>query len=59
VGICLFVGDAAFGDPGVYGYCEGERVTYLIRLPAGKVAKVCNGRGDVENLIKEGKNARG
>jgi hypothetical protein len=26
------------------------------RLPAGKVAKVYNGRGDVENRIKEGKN---
>ncbi|MBI5569051.1 MAG: IS1380 family transposase [Desulfomonile tiedjei] len=119
-------GDAAFADPGVYGYCEGERVTYFIRLPAnavlnrlidpyltrpvgsppksgiqirlvdlryqaqtwdkerrvvvkiewhdgelfprigfivtnsklpaGKVVKVYNGRGDVENRIKEGKN---
>ena len=33
---------------------------YLIvtnsRLPAGKVVKVYNGRGDVENRIKEGKN---
>ena len=26
------------------------------RLPAGKVIKVYNGRGDVENRIKEGKN---
>jgi hypothetical protein len=26
------------------------------RLPAGKVVKVYNGRGDVENRIKEGKN---
>jgi len=26
------------------------------RLPAGKVTKVYNGRGDVENRIKEGKN---
>jgi hypothetical protein len=119
-------GDAAFADPGVYAYCEGERVTYFIRLPAnavlnrliepyltrpvgrppkrgiqirlvdlryqaktwdrerrvvakiewhdgelfprigfivtnsklpaGKVVKVYNGRGDVENRIKEGKN---
>jgi len=119
-------GDAAFAAPGVYEYCEGERVTYFIRLaanavlnrlidphltrpvgrppksgiqirlvdfryqaqtwdrerrvvakiewhegelfprigfivtnsklPAGKVVKVYNGRGDVENRIKEGKN---
>ncbi|MGO9121369.1 MAG: IS1380 family transposase [Desulfomonilaceae bacterium] len=119
-------GDAAFADPGVYEYCEGERVTYFIRLPAsavlnrlidpyltrpvgrppksgvqvrlvdlcyqartwdrerrvvakiewhdgelfpkigfvvtnsklpaGKVVKAYNGRGDVENRIKEGKN---
>jgi hypothetical protein len=119
-------GDAAFADPEVYEYCEGERVTYFIRLPAnavlnrlidpyltrpvgrppksgiqirlvdlryraqtwdkerrvvakiewhdgelfprigfivtnsklpaGKVVKVYNGRGDVENRIKEGKN---
>jgi len=27
------------------------------RLPAGKVVKVYNGRGDVENRIEEGKNA--
>jgi hypothetical protein len=27
------------------------------RLPAGKVVKVYNGRGDVENRIKEGKNS--
>ena len=26
------------------------------KLPAGKVVKVYNGRGDVENRIKEGKN---
>lgn len=26
------------------------------RLPAGKVVKVYNGRGDVENRIKDGKN---
>jgi len=119
-------GDAAFAGPEVYEYCEGERVTYFIRLPAnavlnrlidpyltrpvgrppksgiqirlvdfryqaqtwdrerrvvakiewhagelfpsigfivtnsrlpaGKVVKVYNGRGDVENRIKEGKN---
>jgi len=119
-------GDAAFADPEVYEYCERERVTYFIRLPAnavlnrlidpyltrpvgrppksgiqirlvdlryqaetwgrerrvvakiewhdgelfprigfivtnsmlrgGKVVKVYNGRGDVENRIKEGKN---
>ena len=119
-------GDAAFAQPGVYEYCEDERVTYFIRLstnaalnrlidpyltrpagrppksgiqirlvdlryraqtwdrerrvvakiewhdgelfprigfivtnsklPAGKVVKVYNGRGDVENRIKEGKN---
>ncbi len=118
--------DAAFANPEVYEYCEGERVTYFIRLPAnavlkrlidpyltrpvgrppksgiqirlvdlryqaqtwdrerrvvgkiewhdgelfprigfivtnsrlpaGKVVKVYNGRGDVENRIKEGKN---
>ncbi|MGO9567538.1 MAG: IS1380 family transposase [Desulfomonilaceae bacterium] len=122
-----FRGDAAFAQPEVYEYCEGERVTYFIRLsanavlnrligpyltrpvgrppksgiqirlvdlryqaktwdrerrvvakiewhdgelfprigfivtnsklPAGKVVKVYNGRGDVENRIKEGKNA--
>jgi hypothetical protein len=119
-------GDAAFAQPEVYEYCEGERVTYFIRLPAnavlnslmepyltlpvgrppksgiqiklvdlryraqtwdkeprvvakiewhegelfprigfivtnsklpaGKVVNVYNGRGDVENRIKEGKN---
>jgi hypothetical protein len=119
-------GDAAFAAPEIYEYCEGERVTYFIRLPAnavlnrlidphltrpvgrppksgiqirlvdfryqaqtwdrerrvvakiewhegelfprigfivtnsklpaGKVVKVYNGRGDVENRIKEGKN---
>jgi hypothetical protein len=119
-------GDAAFAAPEVYEYCERERVTYFIRLPAnallnrlidphltrpvgrppksgiqirlvdfryqaqtwdrerrvvakiewhegelfprigfivtnsrlpaGKVVKVYNGRGDVENRIKEGKN---
>ncbi|MBM4328811.1 MAG: IS1380 family transposase, partial [Deltaproteobacteria bacterium] len=119
-------GDAAFAQPQMYEYCEGERVTYFIRLPAnavlnrlidpyltrpvgrppkdgiqvklvdlryqaqtwdrerrvvakiewhdgelfprigfivtnsrltaGKVIKVYNGRGDVENRIKEGKN---
>ena len=119
-------GDAAFAQPEVYEYCEGERVTYFIRLPANavlnrlidpylthpvgrppksgvqirlvdlryqaqtwdkdrrvvakiewhegelfprigyivtnsrlpgtKVVKVYNGRGDVENRIKEGKN---
>jgi hypothetical protein len=26
------------------------------RLPAGKVVKVYNGRAEIENLIKEGKN---
>jgi len=26
------------------------------KLPAGKVLKVCNGRGDVEKRIEEGKN---
>jgi hypothetical protein len=119
-------GDAAFAAPEFYEYCEGEGVTYFIRLPAnavlnrlidpylsrpvgrppksgiqirvvdlryraqtwdrerrvvakiewhdgelfprigfivtnsrltgGKVVKVYNGRGDVENRIKEGKN---
>ena len=119
-------GDAAFAQPEVYEYCERERITYFIRLPAnqvlhrmidahltrpvgrppksgiqiklvdfryqaktwdrarrviakiewhagelfprigfivtnsrlsaGKVVKVYNGRGDVENRIKEGKN---
>jgi len=119
-------GDAAFAQPEVYEYCEGERVTYFItlpanavlnrlidayltrpvgrgpksgvqvklvdlryraqtwdkerrvvakiewhdgelfprigfivtnsKLPAGKVVKAYNGRGDVENRIKEGKN---
>jgi len=119
-------GDAAFAQPEVYEYSEGERITYFIRLPsnqvlnraidshltrpvgrppksgiqvklvdfryqaktwdrarrviakiewhagelfprigfivtnsklsAGKVVKVYNGRGDVENRIKEGKN---
>ncbi|MEJ2719170.1 MAG: IS1380 family transposase [Deltaproteobacteria bacterium] len=119
-------GDAAFAQPEVYEYCEGEGVTYFIRLPAyavlnsliepyltrpvgrppkigiqiklvdlryraqtwdkergvvakiewhegelfprigfivtnsklpaGKVVNVSNGRGDVENRIKEGKN---
>ncbi len=119
-------GDAAFAQPEVYEYCEGERVTYFItlpanavlnsliepyltrpvgrppksgiqiklvdlryraqtwdkerrvvakiewhdgelfprigfivtnsKLPAGKVVNVYNGRGDVENRSKEGKN---
>ena len=41
---------------------DGElfpRVGFIVtnsKLPAGKVVKVCNGRGDVENRIKEGKN---
>jgi hypothetical protein len=30
-------GDAAFAQPQVYEYCEGERVTYFIRLPANAV----------------------
>ena len=30
-------GDAAFADPEVYAHCEGERVTYFIRLPADAV----------------------
>ncbi len=30
-------GDAAFVDPQVYRYCESERVTYFIRLPANAV----------------------
>ena len=30
-------GDAAFAHPQVYEYCEGERVTYFIRLPANAV----------------------
>lgn len=121
-----FRGDAAFAKPEIYNYCEEERITYFIRLPAndnldklvaphlnrrvgrppksgiqvkvvdlqyqakswskprrvvakiewhrgelfprvnfvvtnsrlfaGKVVKVYNGRGDVENRIKEGKN---
>jgi hypothetical protein len=29
--------DAAFAAPDVYEYCEGERVTYFIRLPANAV----------------------
>ena len=35
------------------------RIGFVItnsRLPAGKVTKVYNGRGDVKNRIKEGKN---
>jgi hypothetical protein len=42
---------------------DGElfpRVGFIVtnsKLPAGKVIKVCNGRGDVENRIKEGKSA--
>lgn len=121
-----FRGDAAFAKPEIYEYCEEQRITYFIRLPAnenlgkqvaphlsrpvgrppksgiqvklvdlhyqakswsrprrvvakiewhrgelfprigfvvtnsrlpaGKVNKVYNGRGDVENRIKEGKN---
>ncbi len=121
-----FRGDAAFAKPEIYEYCEEQRITYFIRLPAngnlmsligshlnrpvgqppqsgiqvrivdlhyqakswsrprrvvakiewhkgelfprigfvvtnsrlptGKVVKVYNGRGDVENRIKEGKN---
>ena len=41
---------------------QGElfpRIGFVVtnsRLPAGKVIKVYNGRGDVENRIKEGKN---
>jgi len=41
---------------------QGElfpRIGFVVtnsRLPAGKVVKVYNGRGDVENRIKEGKN---
>ena len=41
---------------------EGElfpRIGFIVtnsKLPAGKVVKVYNGRGDVENRIKEGKN---
>lgn len=30
-------GDAAFAQPEVYEYCESERVTYFIRLPANAV----------------------
>lgn len=30
-------GDAAFAQPEVYEYCEGERVTYFVRLPANAV----------------------
>jgi hypothetical protein len=33
----FFAGDAAFADPEVCEYCEGERVTYFIRLPANAV----------------------
>ena len=121
-----FRGDAAFAKPEIYEYCEKQRITYFIRLPAnenldklvaphlvrpvgrppkigirvktvdllyqarswsrprrvvakiewhrgelfprigfvvtssrlpaGQVTKVYNGRGDVENRIKEGKN---
>jgi len=120
-----FRGDAAFGSPGIYEYCERNRITYFIRLranenlrrligphptrpvgrmprsgiqvkiidfryqakswkrprrvvckiewhvgelfprigfivtnsrvPSSKIIKVYNGRGDVENRIKEGK----
>jgi hypothetical protein len=119
-------GDSAFADPGIYKYCEANRITYFIRLrenavltklinshltrpagrfppsgiqikyvdveyqavswdkprrvvakiewhfgelfpryyfmvtnsrlPAGKVVNVYNGRGNIENRIKEGKN---
>ena len=41
---------------------DGElfpRIGFIVtnsKLPAGKVVKVYNGRGDVENRIKEGKN---
>lgn len=52
--------DSAFADPDIYEYCEANRITYFIvtnsRLAASKVVKVYNGRGDVENRIKEGKN---
>ena len=30
-------GGAAFADPEVYEYCEGERVSYFIRLPPNAV----------------------
>jgi hypothetical protein len=29
--------DAAFAQHEVYEYCEGERVTYFVRLPANVV----------------------
>lgn len=32
-------GDAAFADPEVYKYCEGEKVTYFIRLPSNEILK--------------------
>jgi hypothetical protein len=32
-----FRGNAAFAQPGVYEYCERERVTYFIRLSSNTV----------------------
>ena len=31
-----FRGDAAFAKPGIYEYCEEQRITYFIRLPANE-----------------------
>jgi hypothetical protein len=48
--------------PTLIEWHDGElfpRIGFILtnsKLPAGKVAKVYNGRGDVENRIKEGKN---
>ena len=33
----LFSGDAAFANPEIYEFLEGERVGYAIRLPANRV----------------------
>jgi len=35
----LLRGDAAFADPEVYKYCEGEKVTYFTRLPRNEILK--------------------
>jgi hypothetical protein len=40
----------------IIGTGEKKGLVTSSRLPAGKVVKVHNGRGDVENRIKEGKN---
>ncbi len=43
---------------GWHAGAQFPRVGFIVtnsKLPAGRVIKVCNGRGDVENRIKEGK----